>query len=173
LVVALTLWASYGLARNTGYIGVSTSGTGCVCHDSSPNASGNATVSITGPQTVDAGTTADYTITVTGGPSSTTGGFNLSADGGTLVAGANNQLDTGQLTHVDRDSRSWSFQWQAPGTAGNQNLFAVAMATNGNGSSGDSWNWYGDAAGTGFQIEVRDPVQILPSTWGRIKRIYR
>jgi hypothetical protein len=173
LVVLITLWSGFLLARNDGIIGVSTSATGCVCHNASPNASGNVTVTISGPQTVDISSTNSYTIMVSGGPAGTTGGFNLSADGGTLIEGANNQLDTGELTHKDRNSRSWTFDWQAPATEGTNNFFAVAQATNGSGTSNDSWNWYAGQAGAGFQIRVERPVQTIPSSWGRVKSVYR
>jgi hypothetical protein len=173
IVAVVALWAGFLFARSSGIIGLSTSANGCVCHDGSPNANGNATVTITGPQMVETSSTSNYTIMVSGGPVSTTGGFNLSADGGSLIAGANNQLDTGELTHVDRDSRSWTFQWQAPATPGTYNLFAVAQATNGSGTGGDSWNWYGGQAGAGYQIVVEKPVQTISSSWGKLKAIYR
>ena len=173
LVVVMTLWAGFLLARNDGLIGVSTSATGCVCHNSSPDASGQVTVTISGQQTVAPSSTNSYTITVSGGPSGTTGGFNLTADGGTLIAGANNRLETGELTHADRNSRSWTFEWQAPATEGTNNFFAVAQATNGSGTSGDSWNWFGAQAGAGFPILVQEPLQVHPSSWGRIKSTYR
>jgi hypothetical protein len=160
LVAFSILWAGQLLARSTGIIGVSELPNGCSCHDSSPNANGNVTVDIQGPQTVEPSATESYTITVTGDPAGTTGGFNLTADAGTLIAGANNKLDTGELTHIDRDSRSWTFEWQAPGAEGTANFFAVAQATNGSGTGGDSWNWYGGAQSTPFAIEVVSTVDV-------------
>jgi hypothetical protein len=160
IAVVSILWAGYLLARSGGYIGVTQSPIGCNCHDSSPDANGNVTVDIQGPQTVQAGATETYTISVSGQPAGTTGGFNLSTDTGTLIAGTNSQLDTGELTHVDKNSRSWTFEWEAPATEGTASFFAVGQATNGSGSSGDSWNWYGGAQSTAFQIEVTSTVGI-------------
>lgn len=154
LSVCMALWATYLLADGSGRTGVSTSSSGCSCHGSSPNANGAVTVTITGPQAVVAGATSSYTLSVAGGPSGTTGGFDLSTNGGTLVAGTGSKLSGGELTHANNSRRSWSFQWTAPATAGTYRFAAVGLASNGSGSSGDSWNWYGGAAATPFSITV-------------------
>jgi hypothetical protein len=87
ITASLVLWAAHLMASSGGRTGISASANGCSCHSSSANAGGAVTVSITGPQTVEAGSVSDYTIAVTGGPSGTAGGFDLSANGGTLTAG--------------------------------------------------------------------------------------
>lgn len=160
LTVTLTLWAGYLLARNDGMTGVAQSATGCSCHSSTPNANGAVTVTITGPQAVQPASTSTYTITVSGGPAGTTGGFNLKATAGTLIAGLNSKIVGGELTHSNSSSRSWSFNWTAPATQGTVNLYAASQATNGSGSNGDSWNWYGGAVNTPFPITVSSTVGV-------------
>ena len=174
VAVSLTLWVGYLAARSGGVSGVCTSSEGCDCHSSTPNDNGVATVTITGPQLVDSGTTNSYTIAVTGGPSGTTGGFDLCATEGTLIAGVGSKLDSGELIHSNGDNRSWTFQWTAQ-TAGMAlvDFFAVAQATDGSGRSGDSWNWYGDTESTPFTITVVGPLPIQPTSWGLLKDRYR
>ena len=118
------------------------------------------TVSISGPQIVQPGSTNSYTVSVSGGPATTTGGFNLKAAGGTLIAGANNQLLSGELTHLSRDFRTWSFTWKAPAVDGTVNFYAAAQGVNGSSTSGDSWNWYGGAVNTPFPITVSSLVGV-------------
>lgn len=173
MVLCTGLWAGYLYARSGGVSGVCDQPDGCSCHDDLPNANGTVTVTITGPQMVSQGATNTYTLTVSGGPSGDTGGFNLCADGGTLIPGTGSELGSGELRQSNGNNRSWSFDWTAPATPGTRSFVAVAQATNGSGSSGDSWNWYGDAQGTPFQIEVLGPVPVLPRTWGSLKALYR
>jgi hypothetical protein len=173
VTASLVCWTAHLMASTGGRTGGSTSTTGCSCHSSSPNTGGAVTVSITGPQTVQTGSTSAFTISVTGGPSGTTGGFNLSADGGTFTAGAGNKVSSGQLTHSDGTRRSWSFQWTAPASSGTYHFYAVGQPTNGSGTGGDSWNWYGGAAGTAFTITVDAVTPVLNASWGRLKAKYR
>ncbi len=161
VVVAITLWAGYVLARPDGMTGVAQSATGCSCHSSTPNANGAVTVSVMGPIAVQPGSTHTYTIWVTGGPAGTVGGFNLKADAGTLIAGPNNKVVGGELTHSNPDQRSWNFDWTAPSTNTTAHFYAVAQACNGNGNNqGDSWNWYGAAVNTPFNITVDSSVGV-------------
>jgi len=162
VTVSLALWAAYLLADGSGKTGVSTSSSGCSCHGSSPNANGAVSVSLSGPQTVVAGATSDYTLSVTGGPSGTTGGFDLKTNGGTLVAGTGSRLSGSELTHSDNPLRSWSFRWTAPSTAGTYRFTAVGMSSDGSGSGGDSWNWYGGAVSTPFTITVGSAADVTP-----------
>ena len=64
-----TLWAGFLLARSGGRFNEALTADGCECHNASPDASGDVTVNITGPQNVTAGSTNAYTLFVTGGPS--------------------------------------------------------------------------------------------------------
>lgn len=82
-------------------------------------------------------------------------------------------MTQGELTHVDNSSRSWTFQWTAAASATSVDFIAVAQSTNGSGSGGDSWNWYGGSAGSPFTITVDAVVPVLPTTWGRLKARYR
>lgn len=154
-ILLTAVWTGHVLAHSSGMIGKAQNAEGCNCHSTTPNANGPVTVLIDGPTTVAPNAVANYTVTVYGGPAdSVGGGFNLEADGGTLIAGANNQLDTGELTHVDRNSRSWDFSWQAPATEGTVNFYAIAQSVNGSSQNGDSWNWFGGAVSTPFAIAV-------------------
>jgi hypothetical protein len=172
VTLTMTLWAGYLIARTGGISGICVEVDGCSCHGP-VNDNGNATVAISGPQTVDVNSTNSYTISITGGPAGTTGGFNLCADGGALVAGTGNKLDAGELVHDGVDSRSWTFEWTAPGTEGTTDFTAIAQATNGGGTAGDSWNWYGGAVGTPFTITVMATVPVHPTTWGLLKDLYQ
>ena len=172
-VLIMGLWAGILYARSGGISGTCAEPDGCSCHGDLPNDGGAVTVDISGPQIVDYGTTASYTITVTGDPSGTTGGFNLCADMGTLVPGTGTELRSGELTHSDGDSRSWTFDWTAPGAEGTANFTAAGLGSNGSGTGGDFWNWYGDTQGAPFAITVNGPVPALPTTWGMIKALYR
>lgn len=155
ILLGSLLLAGRSAARPTGITGLAQSATGCSCHSSTPNENGLATVAITGPQIVAPGAIANYTISVSGGPASTKGGFNLVADSGTLVPGPDCQLLNGQLTHFSPDYRTWHFSWQAPSTGGGGSFYAVAQAVDASGTNrGDSWNWYGGAVNTPFPITL-------------------
>ncbi len=161
VMAGLTLWAGSLLARSTGITGVAQSATGCSCHSSTPNANGAVTVSIVGPIAVQPGSTHAYTISVTGGPATTLGGFNLRTDAGTLIAGPNTEVSSGELTHSNPNQRSWDFDWTAPNTNTTAHFYAVTQACNGSGNTqGDSWNWYGGAVNTPFSITVNSNVGV-------------
>ncbi len=166
LAAVLTLGAGTAFADANGRTGRAQSATGCSCHGSQSAA---VTVTITGPQNVQVASTHSYTVTVSGGPASTAGGFDLKVSGGTLTAGANNSVSGTEVTHTNPNSRSWTFTWTAPATAGTQNFWAVAVAAdNGGDEGGDPWNWYGGALNTAFPITVSSStgVESGPSrTW--------
>lgn len=173
VILALCLWAGVLLARGGGISGRCDTSTGCSCHSNSPDANGAVTVQISGPTAVTVGSTHTYTVSVSGGPSGSTGGFDLCASGGVLVPVFGCQMNQGELTHIDNSSRSWTFQWTAPASPTSVDFTAVAQSTNGSGSGGDSWNWYGGSAGSPFTITVDATVPVLPTTWGRLKDRYR
>lgn len=154
LAVALSLTGALR-ADDNGRTGKSQSPQGCNCHGTLNTA--GVTVTITGPQAVRPSTTNTYTITVSGGPVGTKGGFNLKSTGGTLVAGANNKISSGELTHANPNVRTWTFQWTSPATVGAQSFYAVGLPADGTGGTGaDAWNWYGGAMNTPFTIQVTD-----------------
>ena len=166
-------WAGYLAANSGGRVGVCESANGCNCHSSNPNDNGDVTVSITGPQDVQVGTTNSYTISVTGGPAGTTGGYNLCASDGTLIPGTGSEESQGELTHTNQNNRSWTFEWTAPGSETVASFTAVGMSSDDDGTGGDSWNWFGGSAGTGFDITVTATVPTKPITWGKLKKQYQ
>ncbi|MBX3229158.1 MAG: hypothetical protein KIT84_02395 [Labilithrix sp.] len=105
---------------------------------------GNAakpTVTITGPDTLAAGATGDYTLTVT--TNLTRAAANIAAtDGATLVPGTGLQEGGGELTHTNGRPTAggryaFTFKVTAPATGGPLKLFAAGMGSNGTGTAGD------------------------------------
>ena len=89
-----------------------------------------------------AGTTYSLSISASGGPSGTTGGFNLDSSQGVFSnPGPNAQISLGEVTHTNSNSRAWSVDWTAPPTGSGDVVFYLAVnLVNGNGgTSGDSW----------------------------------
>jgi hypothetical protein len=150
-------------AHSNGVSGKCASPTGCSCHGAAANGNGNVVVDIAGPTTVAPGLSGHYTLTVSGDPAGTTGGMGIMASAGTLVPGTGTKLSSTELVHSDNLWRSWTFDWQAPATEGAYNFQAIAMCDNNDGSTdGDSWNWFGGAAGTPFAITVSQAVDADP-----------
>ena len=74
--------------------------------------------------------------------SGTSGGFNLDSNQGVFSnPGQNARLSSGEVTHSNSNSRSWSVDWTAPTTGSGDVVFYLAVnLVNGNGgTSGDSW----------------------------------
>ena len=88
------------------------------------------------------GTTYSLSISASGGPSGTSGGFNLDSNHGVFSnPGQNARLSSGEVTHSNSNSRTWSVDWTAPTTGSGDVVFYLAVnLVNGNGgTSGDSW----------------------------------
>ena len=88
------------------------------------------------------GTVYSLTMGGTGGVSGSNGGFNLDATSGTFSnAGTNAQIVSGEATHSNSNSRSWTVDWTAPASGSGDVTFllAVNFANGQNGASGDSW----------------------------------
>ena len=88
------------------------------------------------------GTVYSLTIGGSGGVSGTKGGFNLDASSGTFSnPGTNAQILSGEVTHSNSNSRTWTVDWTAPstGTGDITFLLAVNFANGNGGASGDSW----------------------------------
>ena len=88
------------------------------------------------------GTTYSLSISASGGPSGTSGGFNLDSNHGVFSnPGQNARLSSGEVTHSNSNSRAWSVDWTAPTTGSGDVVFYLAVnLVNGNGgTSGDSW----------------------------------
>jgi hypothetical protein len=120
--------------------------TGCDCH--SLTADPTVSVIITGlPMEYTPDQTYILTVTVSGGPPTTKGGFNLEISSGTLSSGDINvqtNLPGNQATHTNPNQRTWTVSWRAPIVGSGDVTFWVAgNAANGNGNNGgDGWNLY-------------------------------
>ena len=126
--------------------GIYSQGTGCgggYCHGSGTQ---TATLSMSGqPTTYAAGSTYTLTISVTGGVSSSNGGFALDVDKGSLSSpGTGVKINTAanSATHTNYNYRSWSVDWTAPSTgSGVVSIDVAANAVDGTGStSNDVWD---------------------------------
>lgn len=135
ITVLFVLLSNPALANAGGKTGVSTQG--CAqCHG---GGSGSTTVEITGPSELEPGATGDYQLTVTNSAMSH-GGLDVSATGGTLQAGSNNQLKSSEITHTSKTSMasgvvSFDFKWTAPANEGSFSLKGAGNAVNGDGQS--------------------------------------
>jgi hypothetical protein len=143
LIIWLAVFASPPASVGAFSSGISGhSQTGCSCHGSTADT--NVSVAITGPASVVPNSVNSYTVTVSGNPTGSTGlggGLDVSVNGGALAAGANTQVLGGDITHLNGNSRSWTFSWTAPATAGSVSMFAAGNSVNLNGNtSGDGWN---------------------------------
>lgn len=155
VLVLLAAWSSQAEASRFGRDGFSgnpgTNGgaTCAACH--APGAP-VPTVTISGPQQLDAGTIAEFTVTVSGGPG-VTAGLGVSAAGvagraGTFQAvGPDVHVVGNEISHVEpkafaQGSASFVFRWQAPGYNGPVTLYAAGNSTNG------QLNLLGDGIGT-------------------------
>lgn len=120
--------------------------TGCECHGLS--ADPTVTVDITGlPAEYNPGETYQLTVTVTGGPATTKGGFNLEVTAGTLSpvdSSVQTNAFQNQSTHTHPNQRSWDVDWTAPAQGtGPVTFWAAGNAVNGNGNAGgDGWNLF-------------------------------
>ncbi|MCX6162194.1 MAG: T9SS type A sorting domain-containing protein [Ignavibacteriae bacterium] len=139
-VVALFLVSSLSYmvtAYPTGRTGCTkkTTTAGCSCHTF-----GTAVTAVfTGPDSVNAGATVIYTLTVT-----RTGSGNMGCDiaaqiGALAIDSSNLKLQSGELTHTSAQTSNpaiFRFKYTAPATPGKDTLYAtVARGYSGN------WNW--------------------------------
>ncbi|MGD8567478.1 MAG: PKD domain-containing protein, partial [Gammaproteobacteria bacterium] len=141
----------------TGYSGI----TGSTCSDCHSGGSAPV-VTLIGPTSVEAGSTNTYTLTMSGGQQNS-GGFNVSTTAGTLsitMSGTTN--DGGELKHTQPFSDSgsgieWTFNLDAPVTAGPVTLYASVLSANGD------FQMAGDnSSSTTLGIEVTPAQQLLP-----------
>ncbi len=122
----------------------STSGCGS-CHGST--ATTGVTVLLSGPDTLTAGQTGSFSITIT--RSGKLGaGIDIATRRGTLAAvTAGTRVSSGEIVHNDNltmtsGTVTIQFNYTAPSTEGPDTLWATGLATNSSGSqSGDEWNW--------------------------------
>jgi hypothetical protein len=118
-------------------------GNGCDCHSPSPTT--QVLVVISGPDILQTNQTANYTVTVSGGPLSAAG-VNIAASSGTLAPGPGLRLAGDELTQTSPLSPTggvvtFNFTYTAV-TEGQVTLFASGNSVNGNGvNTGDQWNF--------------------------------
>ena len=152
ILVILTIFAFSILlyAYSNGITGVTRKSKepGCTCH--SPSPSTNVIVTINGPDTLTINQTADYSVTISGGPLKAAG-TDIAVSSGTL-APVNKDLIkiNGELTHLIPKSPSggvvtFNFTYTAPSTIGMQIIYANGNSVNFNGqNTGDEWNFAPD-----------------------------
>ncbi len=144
LIFALIIYADSG-----GITGLTKRGPapGCTCHGADPDTS--VKVAINGPDILAPGQTANYTLTIKGGPLAA-GGTDIAVSGGSLVpaSGSDLQLLNGELTHKHpetpvSDVVTFQFTYTAPTAAGEQiTIYANGNSVNLDGTpNGDKWNF--------------------------------
>ena len=140
ILVIILAFASRLLPNSGGVTGRTT--TGCTCHGTL--SAGNAAITISAAPDIfssagfAAGNTYKLTVTVTGGPVGTKGGFNLKASAGSFSnPSASAKLQLGEVTHSNSNVKSWTVDWTAPATPMDSVVFNFAgNAVNGDGDSG-------------------------------------
>ena len=148
LTLCATCLAPPASASSGGISGYSgKNGSTCTsCHDGGIQ----PTVVLTGPTSVNSGSTNAYTLTITGG-SEIAGGLDVAADAGTFAVldAIYTKLKNGELVHSQPKNAdptgavTWSFNWTAPTVATDTNvvMYAAGNSVNLNGStSGDNSN---------------------------------
>ncbi|HZI02705.1 MAG TPA: MXAN_6652 family MXYO-CTERM-anchored protein [Archangium sp.] len=117
------------------------SGSTCTtCH----SGGASTTVELTGPTSLAAGATGQYTLTIRGGPG-VRGGFNVAVDNtaASLEPSAGTKKVSNELTHsapkpAAAGAITFDFSMVAPPSAGTVKLFAAGNSVNGDGAqSGD------------------------------------
>ena len=136
----------FGRDGFSGNPGTNNGATCTACH--APGAA-VPTVTITGPQTLDAGTIAEYTVTIAGGPAQTAGvGVSASGGAGSFEAvGKDVHVVGAELSHTQpkafaKGVASFRFRWRAPDHNGPVALYAAGNSSNG------QLNLLGDGIGT-------------------------
>lgn len=148
----------YAMAYSSGITGRTGPTNGCDCHGSSPNTATTVTItSQSGNFSVEAGATANFTVTVSNS-SMSRAGVNIAVktsesgetNAGTLspASGSGLQSSGNELTHstpknLSGGSASFQFTWTAPTTSGTYYIRVVGNAVNGNGQAdnNDRWNF--------------------------------
>lgn len=131
------------------------------CHDAGAAV---PTVTLNGPNTVEPGSINSYSFTMEGGPA-VDAGLDISATGGTIIDtnASGTKILSGELVQstpnpMNGSPITWTFNWQAPQTAGTYTLYAAGLSANGTGGTGN------DGTGTTtLQITVTAPVNQDPT----------
>lgn len=146
VTILIVLFSSMFLySFSSGITGVTKKSTspGCTCHGSFTS---SVLVNISGPDTVRANDSANYFVTLSGGPL-VMGGTNIAARLGTLIPGEKLRISNGELTHIApvppvENLVTFLFRYKSPSISGIDTIFANGNSVNFNGfSSGDNWNY--------------------------------
>jgi mono/diheme cytochrome c family protein len=150
--------------------------TGIVAHSGNPNVNGGSTCSLchtggtaptlqlSGPATVEAGSTNTFTLTMSGGQQNQAG-FNISAGRGSLTTTLpglgveNGEIKHTQALNVGAITGEWTFSFNAPTTEGQVTLYAAGVSAN-----GDSQMTGDGVAITTISVEVTPAQRLLPPT---------
>lgn len=170
--IGITVFSSYGyFAGITGRTKKGGFTEGCKCHGSAPF--NNVNVIVSGPDTVQPGQTANFLLSITGGPL-VRGGTNIAVSLGELntISGSGLRKQDGELTHQQpkapvSGSVSFQFSYTAPLTEGTDTIFA-----NGNSVSNDTlpdndnWNFAENKI-----LVIKNPIGIV-SLSGQVPSAY-
>jgi predicted carbohydrate-binding protein with CBM5 and CBM33 domain len=131
-------------AKNKGMTGATLkNGEGCDCHG---NQNKSLVVKIQGPESMKAGSTADFKVSIEGGPS-VNGGVNIAVSSGNLIAGKGLKLSKKELTHIEPQKSVsgkliFDFKLTAPSNVSEITIYAAGNSGNGNDTKkGDMWNF--------------------------------
>lgn len=145
IIILILLSAVTFLGLSEGITGVTLkNGSGCNCHGSS---SSNVVVTIYGPDKLSPNQTAQYIVSIKGGPL-IAGGTNIASSEGDLnIITTDLQKIGTELTHTapksaTADSVFFAFNYTAPAEMRSVTLFANGNSVNrNNNNSGDQWNF--------------------------------
>ena len=150
-IAAILLMATSAQGRSNGITGQYQNGCGGGgCHGGAAN--NNTVLTLTGPTTVKAGSTSNYTFRVAHNDQAAAGlniAFLAPAGGptGTLTGGAGTQVNGSQITHTEakdfdnNNGADFTLSWTAPETHGIYTFAGAGNAVNdANGAGGDVWN---------------------------------
>ena len=117
------------------------------------------TVNLTGPASVEAGSSNSYTLSMSGGQNNI-GGLNISASAGSLNSTDSNLgINSGELVHIQSinvgNAIEWTFDFTAPTNIGTVTIYATALSADGDSSTS------GDASGLIQLIIEVTPAQAL------------
>lgn len=139
IIFISVLWAR---ASYTGYTRKS-GNQGCSCHG---NANANVVVEITGPVQIKTGATEKYQVTI-GGESGSQVCVDIAASTGTLspydsaLKLSKSELITNGTKSYSNGKYTYSFNFTAPNTVGNQKIYATGLS-----SKNSGWNFAPDKA---------------------------
>ena len=131
-------------ANDDGKTGRSVSG--CSCHSATASTGTSASFSASATTVLPGDAVSVQFIVASTSSLRTHAGLDVSATGGTLAAGSNNQQLSGEITHLSPQALSggtisFDFSWTAPTAEGTYSLRGVGNTVNNNGrDTGDAWN---------------------------------